>query len=110
MPEIKEKIISYIGFAIRARKVKLGVNAALTAKPHSIKLIVLCHTASENTVKDAIGIAKKHHAKIVLSKASKVEDIVCKNNCKLIAVLDVGLAKAITDNLNENFVILEAKG
>ena len=103
-----EKIISYIGFAIRARKVKLGVNAAGTAKQGMIKLIVLCHTASENTVKEAISIAKKHHAKIVLSKTYSVEDIVYKQNCKLVAILDKGLAKAISDNLNEHFVILEA--
>ena len=104
-----EKIISYIGFAIRARKVKLGVNAAQTAKQGMIKLIVLCHTASENTVKETISLAKKHHSKIVVSKTHLVEDIVCKSNCKLIALLDKGLAKAVLDNLNENFVILEAE-
>jgi len=104
-----EKIISYIGFALRARKVKLGVNAAETAKIGAIKLLVLCSTASENTVKDAKSLAKKHGAKIVLSRQIPVEEIVHKENCKLIALLDGQLSKAILNNLNEHFVILEAE-
>ena len=103
-----EKTVSYIGFAVRARKVKLGVNAAMTAKPGMIKLVVLCHTASDNTKKEAISIAKKHHAKIVLSKTYPVAELVYKENCKLIALLDKGLSQAILNNLNEHFVILEA--
>ena len=60
-----EKIVSYIGFAIRARKVKLGVNAANSAKVGTIKLLVLCSTAAKNTVKEAVSLSKKHGAKIL---------------------------------------------
>ena len=103
-----EKIVSYIGFAIRARKVKLGVNAADSAKVGTIKLLVLCSTAAKNTVKEAVSLSKKHGAKIVLSKLFTVEEITHKEKCKLIAVLDKELSGAILNNLNEHFVILEA--
>lgn len=102
-----DKIISYIGFAIRARKIKMGVNACNTIKG-GVGLFVLCHTAQKNTVKEAISLAKKHGVKIVLSKTYLLEDVVHKENCKLVAILDRQLSKAILNNLNEHFVIWEA--
>lgn len=102
-----DKILSYIGFALRARKVKKGVNACSTLKG-KVPLFILCNSASQNTKKDAISLAKKHGSKIVVS-INKVENIVGKENCKLIAITDGELAKAILNNLNEHFVILEAE-
>ena len=103
-----EKIISYLGFAMRARKLRLGVNA-IAAEKKRIYLLVLCATASENTKKDALSMASKLHAKLVVSNFYRVEDLVNKENCKLIAVLDRELSKAILTNLNEHFVIAEAE-
>lgn len=102
-----EKIVSYLGFALRARKVKLGVNSAQSVK-NGIYLIILCHTASPNTVKEAHSLAKKHHAKIVVSTYYTVETLTNKENCKLIAVCDRQFSTAILNNLNEHFVISEA--
>ena len=108
MTETRDKIVSYVGFAIRARKAKLGVNAAATVKK-GIYVFILCHTAQKNTVKEVVSMAKKHDAKIVLSKYYTVEQMTGKENCKTIAVLDKELSKAIYNNLNEHFVILEAE-
>lgn len=103
MGSMQDKIYTYIGFAIKAGKVRIGVNSVLTQKG-SIPLLLLCASASENTKKDAFKIAKKYNSVIVMSVADKLEDIFRKDNCKLAAILDVSLAHAILDNLNEKFV------
>lgn len=100
---MKDKIHTYIGFSLKSGKVRLGVNAILTIKG-KIPLLILCDSASDNTKKDALKIAKKYNSSIILCKNEKLEDLFYKENCKLAAILDESLAKAISDNLNENFV------
>ena len=104
---MQDKIVSYIGFAVKARKVKLGVNAIDTVKS-GVCLLVVCASAAKNTQKEAVSFAKKFNCKLVISKTYLLEDIVHKENCKLMAILDRQLAKAILNNLNEHFVISEA--
>lgn len=98
---MQEKIYTFIGFAIKARKIRIGVNAIATLKGN-VPLLLLCRTASENTKQDALKLAKKYNSTIVLSK-DRLEDLFCKDNCKLVAILDQSLANAILDNLNEKF-------
>ena len=104
---MQDKIISYIGFAVKARKVKMGVNAVDTVKK-GVHLLVLCASAAQNTQKEATSFAKRFNCKIVLCKTYLLENIVHKENCKLIAITDRQFANAILNNLNEHFVILEA--
>ncbi len=99
---MRDKIYSYIGFAVKAGKVRLGVNAISTLKG-GIPLLLLCGTASDNTKKDALKLAKKYGSVVVVSKEDKLEDVFSKENCKLAAILDASLASAIIDNLNEKF-------
>lgn len=102
------KIYTYIGFSIRARKILLGVNAISFCK-RKIPLMILCGTASENTKKEALSLAKKFGSKLLLSTVDTVEDLTNKPFCKLCAVLDESLARAIIDNIDENFrFLLEA--
>ena len=107
MAEKPEKIVSYIGFALRARKIKAGVNAIGTVK-RGIYLLIMGESAAPNTKKEALSLAARHHAKIVVTKDILLADIVGKENCKLVALTDRNLSRAILDNLNEHFVILEA--
>ncbi|MBQ3165943.1 MAG: hypothetical protein IKD14_04250 [Clostridia bacterium] len=100
---MQDKIRSYIGFAIRAGKVRTGVNAISTLKK-SVPLLLLCSTASPNTVKDAVKLATNLKARLVVSKAETLENIFNKQNCKLAAIMEPSLAAAIIDNLNEKFV------
>ena len=101
--ENKSKILTFIGFALRARKVRCGVNAISTIKK-KVKLLILCQTASENTFKDALSLSKKLSAELVISKKYKVEDLVYKECCKLIAVEDNSLSDAILQNLDDDFI------
>ena len=96
------KPLTFIGFAIKARKVRFGVNAVATLKP-KIPLLILCDTASDNTKKEAVKLSNKLQSTLLITRGVKIEEIVYKENCKLIAILDDGLAKAITQNLDCHF-------
>lgn len=104
---MNNKIFTYVGFAIRSGKVKLGVNAIASCRG-KIPLMILCDTASENTKKDARSLARKFGAKLILSKETTVETLTNKPLCKLCAVLDESLANAIENNVDDNFLFLEA--
>ena len=75
------KLNTFIGFAIKARKAKLGVNAVKTLK--RADLLILCSTSSENTLKESVSLSKKLNAKLYILKEIKLEDVVFKENCKL---------------------------
>ena len=96
----KTKAFTFIGFAIRARKVKMGVNAVKTLK--KAELLIVCSTATENTLKEAVSLSKKLFAKLLVLYDVKLEEVVFKENCKLIAITDKALAKAVLDNCNDS--------
>ncbi len=92
----KTKAFTFIGFAIKARKVKMGVNAVNTLK--KAELLIVCSTATENTLKEAVSLSKKLLAKLLVLNDIKLEEVVFKENCKLIAITDKALSKAILDS------------
>ncbi len=92
----KSKIFTFIGFAIKARKAKLGVNAIKTLK--RAELLVVCHSASENTKKEAVSLARKLNAKLYTLNEVKLEDIVFKSECKLLAICDKSLSDAVINS------------
>ena len=98
----KSKPLTFIGFAIRARKIRAGVNAIATLKG-KVKVLIICQTASQNTFNDAIELSRKFGAPLVVSKTYKVEDIIKKENCKLLAIQDESLGNAVLQNLDSHF-------
>ena len=102
--EKKSKVLTFIGFALRARGVKCGVNAVQTIKG-GCEVMILCKSASNNTFDDVAKLAKKLSAKLYISKTHLVEEIVSKPNCKLIAITNKELSKAIIENIDEDFAL-----
>ena len=98
----KNKIVTFIGFAVRARKIKCGVNAIKTIRS-SAPVLVICKTASQNTFFEAVSLAKKLSAKLIVSNTYLIEEVVNKPNCKLIAITDKGLADAVLNHLDSCF-------
>lgn len=98
---IRSKIETYIGFAIKAGRYKCGANAAATLK--RAELLVLCHTAAKNSVEECVKLAKRFRCKIVLSRAKTVEELTNKEHCKILAITDGSLAKAILERLDDEF-------
>ena len=98
----KSKPLSYIGFALRARKVRTGMNAIATLKGN-VHLLIICHTASKNAFDEAVKLSNKFNAPIVISKTYLVQDLVKKENCKLLAIQDESLGNAVLQNLDSHF-------
>ena len=97
----KSKVLTFIGFSIRARKLRAGINAIATLK--KANLLIICQTAAKNSFDEAIKLCKKFNAPLIVSKTYKVEELVKKENCKLVAIQDESLGNAILQNLDEHF-------
>jgi ribosomal protein L7Ae-like RNA K-turn-binding protein len=100
--EAKSKVETFIGFAIRTGKYRIGLNACLTLK--KANLVLVCNSASENTVKDAIKLAKRFNCPILTPINKKLEDITFRENAKVMAIADKDLSKAIIDNSQNEFI------
>ena len=96
------KVETFIGFSIRSRSVCMGTNSIATIK--KAFLIIVCNSASDGTKKVAASYAHKFNCPLMVSNPL-LEDVVLKTNCKMIAITDKNLAKAIIENQNENFSI-----
>lgn len=100
--EIKSKAETFIGFAMRTGKFRIGLNACGTLKKASLMLV--CNTASENTVKDAVKLAKRFGCPILTPKEKTLEQITHRENAKVMAIADKELSKAVLDNSEKDFI------
>ena len=90
------KIISYIGFAVKSDSLIAG-QTPLKRTKKQLYVILVCNTASENLKNLAKNTANKHNCeciitKINLSELSNLKDI------KIIGLTDENLSKAIIEN------------
>ena len=100
--ENKAKAETFIGFAMRTGKFKIGTNAVQTLK-HAY-LVIVCKTASENTKKESEKLARKFHAQLLETVDRPLSEYVHRENAKVMAIVDKSLSKAILSNLEEDFV------
>lgn len=101
--ENNSKANTFIGFAIRARKFRIGMNAVQTLK--KINLLIVCNSASENTKSEAVKVASKYHCPLIMTVTAKLEEITHRENAKVMAIADKALAKAILDNIKNDFIV-----
>ena len=88
------KIAAYLGFARRAGKLTLGVNAACCAR--GVRLLVADLSASENTKKEIEKLARKFSCHVVWTEG--LEELTGKASCKLAALREEHLARAILES------------
>ena len=100
--ENKTKAQTFIGFAIRSKKFRIGMNASQTLK--KANLIIVCHTASDNTKKEADKLAGKFHCPIIMTVSKTLSELTFRENAKVMAIADFALSKAILDNLEKDFI------
>ena len=91
------KIESYIGFAIKSRKVVFGIDNIKIARKR-MYLIVLCPTASENLKREAEYFSGTKEIPLIMTDVP-LDELTFKNNCKIAAIMNKSLAKAVTDNI-----------
>ncbi len=95
------KAITFIGFSVRARKCKIGVNAVATLK--RAEVVIVCKSASLNTVADAKKLAKRFHCPVYQSVNTPLEQMVHKDNAKVMAITDKALATAFKQYSEKEF-------
>ena len=96
------KVQTYIGFAMRTGKFRIGANAAATLK--RAELVIVCKSASDNTKKEADKLARKFHCPILETKENTLEEITHRENAKVMAIADKSLSLAILSNVDEDFI------
>ena len=102
--ENKSRAQTFIGFCVRARKITTGAGAIDYLKK-DVWLILVCSTASQNSLAAAKKYAKRHACPLMMCY-SGLENAVNKADCKMAAVRDKGLAQAICNSADENFQLI----
>lgn len=97
----RNKIETYIGFCIKARKISLGSGAVDVLKS-GVYLIIVSADAAKNTQKLAIKYKNRFRCPLLICK-SDFEAIVNKAGCKIAAIRDSGLAKAIVESVDSDY-------
>ena len=90
-----QKISSYIGFAIKARKVVFG-QSMVKHTSKQLHLVLVSDSASEN-LKDLAKLSASKHGCEML-EINDLENLTHKKDIKIIGLLDESLAKAIINN------------
>ena len=67
--------------------------------------MIVCNSASDNAKKEAEKVAKKYRCPLIITKTEKLEDITHRENAKVMAIADKALAKAILDNIENDFIV-----
>lgn len=97
----KSRVETFIGFAIKARKIALGSGAISTLRG-GVYLLIANGTAAKNTQKLSIKFKERFSCPLLICK-SGFEEAVNKAGCKIAAVRDRELAKAILDSQDDNY-------
>lgn len=92
------KIKSYLGFSIKSGKVVFGFDNLLKSKKLPY-IILISSTQNEKVTNKIVNFAKREGIEVIKLNELTLEDLVCRDNCKVIGVLDFNLAKVISDEL-----------
>lgn len=92
----KSKTETFIGFALRAGKYRIGLNSVQSLKRANV--IVVCKTASDNTKKLSLKIAAALHCKMYVTKNQTLSELTHIEGVKIIAITDKNLAAALINN------------
>ena len=89
------RIESYLGFAVRSGKIVYGMDNIETSRR---RLYALGPDASVNLAERAERYAARRNVPLI--KAEKpLEELIRKPNCKLVALLDANMAKAVISSV-----------
>ena len=101
------KVDTFVGFSIKARKIVLGAGTIDLLK-RDVYLVIVCSSASENTKKVALKYKNRFSCPLIICKIG-LENVVHKAGCKIAAIRDINLAKAICDNLDGDYELCDGR-
>lgn len=94
------KIKTYIGFAIKSRKIKFGVDDIIKLK--NAEIILVSDSLGDSALKKINGYAIKKDVQVFLLNSADFFELIQNENIKAAAILDKNLADAIKRNLTSN--------
>ena len=97
----RNRIETFIGFCIKKGKLTLGSGAVDTLK-NDVYLLIVSSNASENAFKLAVKFKNRLRCPLLICKTD-FESVVNRVGCKIAAVRDRVLAKAILESLDNDY-------
>lgn len=92
------KIKTYIGFAIKSRKIIFGYDNIITYKKNQ-HLILVSSTVNDKVKNKITLFAEKNNIKVVNLLDITVEELTDRENSKIISIIDESLSSAIINQL-----------
>lgn len=92
---MKDKLETYLGFAIRSGNIVYGVDN-IEAKISKICLVIYDRRLSENGVNKLKNVTKRNQIDTLISETT-IDDLINKQNCKAIGITSKDLARAIQE-------------
>ena len=99
-----KKIESYLGFALRAGKLALGLNTIETLKKE-VYCMLLCEDAAKNSQKQARKLKERFSCPLVIIK--DLGALIKREGCKVVAVRDASLAGAVLSEAERQGISIE---
>lgn len=100
----KNKVESYLGFCVKARKIVMG-SGAVDVQKKGIYLVIVCSSGSQNCFKLALKYKNRFSCPLMVCRCG-LENALHKQGCKIAAVTDEGFAKAIIAEACEEYEIV----
>lgn len=97
--EIK-KIKSYLAFSIRSGKIIFGVDKLFVSKKMPY-LVIICSTQNDKVANKVIRFCDENNIKHIKFKDLVLADIIGRDNCKVVGLLDYNLASAIIKEMEK---------
>ncbi|MDE6412245.1 MAG: hypothetical protein K2L02_06955 [Clostridia bacterium] len=98
------KIEAYLGFALRAGKLVLGLNSIETVKK-GVYCLLLDEGAAKNSHKEARKLKEKFACPLIIIK--DLGALIKREGCKLAALKDSSLAEAILKEAGDKGISIE---
>lgn len=93
-----DKIKSYLGFSIRSGKVIFGSDKLFESSKKP-RIVIICSTQNDKVTNKVIRFCEEYDVKYYKLQNLVLGELIGRDNCKVIGVLDKSLSKAIIEEL-----------
>ena len=99
---MENKVLSYLGFAAKARKLVTGYNTCIyMMEKKKIRLLILAEDLSENSVKKMVSASEKHKVPCrIYGAGEQLSKITGTAGKGIFGITDENFAKVISDGID----------
>lgn len=99
---MENKILSYMGFAAKARKLVTGYNTCIyMMEKRKIRLLILTEDLAENSVKKMVSAAEQHRVSYrIFGSKEQLSQITGNVEKGIFGITDDNFAKVISDGID----------